>query len=103
MKKEVVYRKIPVTERLPKEEGYYLGFAGEMNEDAFWFSTVGSNANKFSQGRFRNLHITHWLEEVQLPSEDDARKDFDKIPASLDVDFIDWFSGYKYLLDKILK
>ena len=62
-----IFREVSVTDRVPKEEGYYFGYTDNLkNDDSFWFSTVGSNANKFSTGRFRHLQITHWLEKIIL-------------------------------------
>lgn len=58
-----IYRSVPVSERLPEEEKYYL-----TNKGIAYFN---ANKNRFTVPVHSWREVTYWLEEIELPTEED--------------------------------
>lgn len=68
---ETIFRKILVSERLPSKECYYFTNAGcnYYDLDKMAFSTKES---------FFSMDVTWWLEEIEIPSEEEIQGLFDE-------------------------
>jgi len=104
MKTGTYYREVPVSERLPKENGKYFVIYKDGQE------TVKTEA-EFSDGywgwkaHFFNKSVTHWLEKVEFtePDTGDIEKEWMKqvsiwgcnVPSAKDI--FNWFKENGYL------
>lgn len=68
MTKPKLFRTVPVSERLPEKKGWYVTFLKGGDNQHFILEWIG---HWNDDGQELN-HITHWLEEYELPSEDQS-------------------------------
>lgn len=82
MKKQTVFRKVSVNDRLPFESGFYLTNNGMLHFLSGWKRFIGC--------------AEWWLEEVKLPSDEELKK------AAENHAFTNAFKlGANYILNKI--
>ncbi len=60
-----LFRKVSVKERLPKQEGQYIMFFKNGNPFNVDFTKMAIEGLSFDSNDF-----THWLEEVELPTDE---------------------------------
>jgi len=78
-----VYLEVPVSERLPEEDGWYSCKYGSDLKDYLWYSTVAKLF--FIKGLSTDI-VTHWLEKkeemVCMSKEDLIKTIYDSIAWS---------------------
>lgn len=89
-----IYRKVLCSERLPEKTGNYITNIGLNTrfKDNTFNKTTGL-------GGIKILIISWWLEEIELPSEQDLNKRFGRriqAPISLSL-----YAGAEYILNKL--
>lgn len=91
-----VFIKVPISERFPKESGDYYSNIGR----------VYFKANKFylrdEQVITKTSSVVWWLEEIELPTEEEMNKlkpfPDDSVVAVYDSGF---YNGANFILDKL--
>lgn len=66
--KAKLYRTVSVRERIPTETGYYHSIGKHGSKRVLWFDVETGFCEPGS----------HWMEEVELPSEEEIKKESDK-------------------------
>jgi hypothetical protein len=67
MEKQTIFRKVSVTDRLPEKEGIYV-----VKNDQSYFEAIFDHNYSF-HGEFTDCSgVTHWLEEIELPTEEET-------------------------------
>lgn len=67
MKKETIYRKVLVSERVPSKSGKYFTDLG--------YSDYSIPRHEWCDLDWCDLDVKWWLEEIQLPSEEDIKEE----------------------------
>ncbi|WP_418360126.1 hypothetical protein [Sphingobacterium detergens] len=87
-----IFIKVPVSERLPEKSGPIV--CVHMDGDLF---TTG-----YVKGLSIGSAVTHWLEEIEIPTYEDTRKARDAYSYSyLDPFRWGWKYGVKHILNVI--
>lgn len=66
MKKETIYRKVLVSERVPSKEGRYI-----VSNGLGWFEVSYSKDFSFHEEFTDCSGVESWLEPVELPSDEE--------------------------------
>jgi len=90
---ETIFRKVKIKDRLPNKKGNFITNLGIL---------IYYGDSKWGTGISTGQRPNEWLEEIELPNDEEIRKAFDKMPSGIDVDFIDWYTGIKWMRDFVL-
>lgn len=106
---ETIFRKVLVTDRMP-EKGKEV-FAINKYKD-ICYGTIHDHYSDFGMEYFcenenENMEdITYWLEEIQLPNDDDMRTDIDRVHKQRSISHpqenLHRTQGAKWLRDLVL-
>lgn len=93
-----LYRQVSVSDRLPQTEGRYL-----VKSHGEWFSASYLEQFSFNEEMLDCSGVTHWLEEISLPTNEEIRKERDAYSYSkISGLFRDgWRFGIKYILENL--
>jgi len=74
--KDKLYREVSVSDRLPQTDGRYL-----VKSHGEWFSASYLEQFSFHEEMMDCSSVTHWLEEIKLPTEEEVKNHFPLISA----------------------
>lgn len=86
-----IYREVSVEERLPKKSGHYIGvWVNDILTPTYFDNQIG-----FSEG------ILHWLELVELPSEEEMYNQATTVECKEDEELDAFRDGASFILNYI--